>query len=176
MFTLLTGITSKHHGDFYCFNFLHSFRAENKLQSYEKICNNKDFCGIVVPSEKDDILEFKQYIKSEKMTYIIYADIESLIRKIDGCANNPENSSTTKIGEHIHCRYSMPAISGFHHIEDKHTLYCRKYCIKKFCTSLREQAKYIIDFEMNKMLPLTKEDFKSYQDAYLWEKNLKKTL
>ena len=29
---------------------------------------------------------------------------------------------------------------------------------------------------MNKMLPLTKEDFKSYQDAYLWEKNLKKTL
>ena len=84
MFTLLRGITSKHHGDFHCFNCLHSFRAENKLQSYEKICNNKDFCGIVVPSEKDDILEFKQYIKSEKMTYIIYADIESLIRKIDG--------------------------------------------------------------------------------------------
>ena len=31
------------------------------------------------------------------MPYIIYADIESLIKKIDGCANNPENSSTTKI-------------------------------------------------------------------------------
>ena len=25
------------------------------------------------------------------MTYIIYADIESLIKKIDRCANNPEN-------------------------------------------------------------------------------------
>ena len=70
----------------------------------------------------------------------------------------------------------MSATWGFDHIEDKHTLYCGKYCIKKFCTSLREQTKYIIDFEMNKMLPLTKEDFKSYQDAYLWEKNLKKTL
>ena len=33
------------------------------------------------------------------MPFIIYADIESLTR-IDGCANNPENSST-KIGEHI---------------------------------------------------------------------------
>ena len=32
------------------------------------------------------------------MPYIIYADIESLIRKIDGCANNPETSSTAKIG------------------------------------------------------------------------------
>ena len=156
MFTLLRGITSKHHGDFYDFNFLHSFKAENKLQSYEKVCKNKDFCGIAAPSEKDDILEFKLYIKSERMTCIIYADIESLIRKINGCANNPENSSTTKIVEHIHCWYSMSATWGFDHIEDKYTLYCRKYCMKKFCTSLREQAKYIIDFEKNKMLPLTK--------------------
>ena len=33
-------------------------------------------------------------MKSDKMTYINHADIESLIRKIDGCANNPDNSST----------------------------------------------------------------------------------
>ena len=31
------------------------------------------------------------------MPCIIYADMESFIRKIDGCANNPENSSTTKL-------------------------------------------------------------------------------
>ena len=39
------------------------------------------------------------------MPYIIYTDFESLIKKIDRYANNPENSSTTKIGEHITCRY-----------------------------------------------------------------------
>ena len=61
-----------------------------------------EFCGIVMPSEKDKILELKQYLKSDKMPNIIYADIESLILKIDGCANNPEKSSTTKIGEHNH--------------------------------------------------------------------------
>ena len=33
-------------------------------------------------SEKDKILEFNQYGKSGKMPYIIYADIESLIKKI----------------------------------------------------------------------------------------------
>ena len=37
-----------------------------------------------MPSEKDNILEFNQYIKSDKVTNIIYADIESLIRKTDG--------------------------------------------------------------------------------------------
>ena len=44
------------------------------------------------------------------MTCIIYADIESLIKKMDGCANNPENSSATKIGEHIPRGYSMSTI------------------------------------------------------------------
>ena len=44
------------------------------------------------------------------MPYIIYADLESLNKKIDGCANNPENSSATKIVEHIPCGYSMSTI------------------------------------------------------------------
>ena len=110
---LLREITSKHQGDFYCLNCLHFFRTENKLKSHEKVCKTKDFCGIVMPSEKDNILEFNQYMKSDKMPYIIYGDIESLIKKIDGCANNPGNFSTAKIGEHIPCGYSMSAIWGF---------------------------------------------------------------
>ena len=85
-----------------------------------------------MPSEKDNLLEFKQYMKSDKMSYIIYDDPESLIRKIDGCANNPENSSTTKIGEHILSGHSMSPIWAFDHIENKHTLYCGKDCMKKF--------------------------------------------
>ena len=35
------------------------------------------------------------------MPNIIYADIESLIKKLDGCANNAENSSTTKSGDNF---------------------------------------------------------------------------
>ena len=34
--------TLKHHGDFYCLNYLNSFRTENKLKSHEKVCKNKD--------------------------------------------------------------------------------------------------------------------------------------
>ena len=166
--TLLRGKTSKYHGDFFCLNCLHSFRTENKLKPYEKVYKNKDFCGIVMLSEKDKILEFNQYLKSDKMQYIIYADIESLIKKnkkIERCANNPENSSTTKIEEHISCRYSMSTIWAFDHIENKHTSYHGKDCMKKFCPSLREHTKYIIDFEKKKMLPLTEEELKSHQGA-----------
>ena len=41
-----------------------------------------------MPPEKDKILEFNKYMKSNKVPYIIYADIESLSRKTDGCVNN----------------------------------------------------------------------------------------
>ena len=89
------------------------------------------------------------------MPYIIYADIESLIRKIDGCTNNPENSSAPKIGEQGFARNMqisnpMSTIWAFGHIENKHNLYFGKECIKKFYTSLREHAKNIFDFEKKK--------------------------
>ena len=37
--------------------------------------------------------------------------------------------------------------------------------MKKFCNSLRKHTKYIIDFEKKKMIPLTKEELESHQDA-----------
>ena len=47
------------------------------------------------------ILQFNQYQKSDKTTFITYADLECIIEKIDGCKNNPENSSTTWVSKHI---------------------------------------------------------------------------
>ena len=72
------------------------------------------------------------------MPYIIYAGMESLVKKINGCANNPENSLTVKIGEHIPYGYSMSAIWEFDHIENIHTLYWGKdgkvlWILKKTC-------------------------------------------
>ena len=118
-----------------------------------------------MPSEKDNILEFNQYMKSDKMLYIIYADIETLIKKIDRCANNPENYSATKIGEHIHCKYSMSTIWAFDNTENKHTLYRGKRCMEKIWTYSREHVTNVINFEKNKKLPLTKKELKLHQDA-----------
>ena len=67
----------------------------------------------------------------------------------------------------------MATIWAFNHIENKHSLYQGKDCMKKFCTSLREHAKNIIDFEKKKMLQLKKEELKLHQDAklcYIWRK------
>ena len=59
----------------------------------------------------------------------------------------------------------MPTIWGFDHIENKHTLYRGKDCMKKFCDSLREHASNIIDFEKKKNVTVNKKWTKSHQDA-----------
>ena len=79
---LLRGITSKYYGDFYCLNCLHSFRTKYKLKSHKKVCENKDFCNFLMPSE-DTKTEFNQYQKSDKAPFVIYADLQCLIEKID---------------------------------------------------------------------------------------------
>ena len=48
--------------------------SKNKL---EKVCENKYFCKVVMPSEDTKILKFKEYRKSDKAPFIIYADLES---------------------------------------------------------------------------------------------------
>ena len=175
-YTLLRGITSKHHGDFYYLNCIHSFRTENKLKSHEKLCiKYKALKNFVMPSEKDKILEFNQYMKTDKIPYIINADIESLMKKIDRCANNPENSSTTKIGEHIPCGYSVLTIWAFHHIKNKHTLCRGNDCMKMLCEYLRKHRKNVIDFE-KKNVSVNKRRIKITSRCksmlYLWKKNL----
>ena len=115
---LLRGITLKRPDNFYCLNSWHYFRTENKLKSHKQICENKDFCNTVMPFENRKILEFNQYQKFDKAAFIIYAFPEFLVEKI-GCKNNPENSCTTKLGEHMPSGFSMSPIPSFKSIENK---------------------------------------------------------
>ena len=43
-----------------------------------------------MPSEKNKIIEFNQYMKLDKTLYTTYVDIEYLIEEREVCANNPK--------------------------------------------------------------------------------------
>ena len=75
-----------------------------------------------MPSEDTKILELKQHQKSDEVLFVIYANLEYLTENIDGCKNNPENSSTTKVGEHIPWSFSMSTIWSYKNIENKHDI------------------------------------------------------
>ena len=93
--------------------------------------------------------------------------------KINGCKNNPENSSTTKVREHIPSNISISTISSLRSIENKHDVYRGSDYMKSFCESLREHAMKII-LERKEMKLLTKEQQESDKIMYLKDKKYRK--
>ena len=70
----------------------------------------------------------------------------------------------------------MSTISSFKSIENKHDVYRDKYCMKKFCESLREHVMNIINFKKKKMKLLTKSSrnqMKMQKSVIFLKKNLK---
>ena len=47
-----------------------------------------------MPSPNNNIIKYNQGEKSLELPFIIYADLECLLKKIDTCQNNPDLSST----------------------------------------------------------------------------------
>ena len=77
---LFRGITSSNNGDFYCLNCFHSYRTLNKLKKHERVCNNHDYCHIDMPKEHEKI-KYLSGEKSLKVPFIIYTDLECLLKK-----------------------------------------------------------------------------------------------
>ena len=109
--------------------------------------------------------ELNKYRKSDKVSFIIYADFECLIEKIDECEKNPENLSRTKVSVHFRSGFPMTMVSSFRSIENKHHVYIGKDCMKHFCELLRKHAMKITNFKKKIMKLLTKEQQESYENA-----------
>ena len=95
--------------------------------------------------------------------FIIYADVESLLEKMNTCHNNPEKSSTTKINKHTPCGYSWFTLCSFDTTKNKFDYYRGKYCMKNFCLDLREHATEIVNYQKKEMIPLRKEEKKTHR-------------
>ena len=104
---LFRGITSKHDGDFYCLNCFQSYTAENQLKKHKKVCENHDYCHVEMPEEYNKTLKYNEGEKSIRLPFIIIADLECLLEKMNTCHNNSEKSSTTKVNKHTPSGYSL---------------------------------------------------------------------
>ena len=107
MSALFRGITSNHKEDFYCLNCFRAYTTKNILETHKKVSQNHDYCCVEMPNEDNNILTYNSGEKSVKAPFIIYADLESLLEKMNTCYDNPEKSSTTKINKHAPSGYSL---------------------------------------------------------------------
>ena len=116
---LLRGITSTHKEDFYCLNCFRSYRTRNKLEVHKKICENRDYCNLEMPTKDNYVIKYNQGEKSIKLPFVIYADLECLLEKMSTCQINPNESSTTEINKHAPSGYSIFTHCSFDQTRNK---------------------------------------------------------
>ena len=102
------------------------------------------------------------------MRFIIYANVESLTKKIDGCANNPQNSSTTN-----RCAYSLHLFNAnnlgiWSHRKQTYLISRKRLYEKALWIFKRTRKKYNWLWKEN-MLPLTKKELKSHAKCVIFE-------
>ena len=171
---LLRGITSAHHGEFYCRNCLSGHRTKEAHDLHREVCKDNDFCHVEMPS-KDSYLSYSKAKHQMRHPFVIYVDTECLLKLIKGVdssctCNNPkckhkQEAFTRNISEHVGCGCAM-FIKFAHGELAKDFKYCRgEDAITAFCEMLKEQVNRCFDYPQKKMDPLTEEEKRKYREA-----------
>ena len=72
-----------------------------------------------MPTKDNNIIKYKKGEKSIKLPFVIYANLECLLEKMDTCYNNPKESSTTEKNKHTPSGYSLFTHCSFDQTENK---------------------------------------------------------
>ena len=62
-------------------------------------------CHIYVDLVRDNILKFENFHKQQQVPFVIYADFESILEKVQCCKPNDEKSYTEVYQKHTDCGY-----------------------------------------------------------------------
>ncbi|KAL9989123.1 hypothetical protein ACROYT_G003634, partial [Oculina patagonica] len=96
---LLYDQSKSHNKKHFCMMCLTGFTRADLLENHEKYCNgvNGRPTRIEMPEEGKNTLSFKNYQKQMKAPFVIYADFEALLRKMQGCKREtPEDRQKRK--------------------------------------------------------------------------------
>ena len=124
-----------------------------KLKKLELVCDNLNYCEILMPDDKNKILKYASGSKSLKMAHAIYVDIECLLVKHDTCSNNLNRSWSKTISTHTPSGYSINVVNEYK--DNYHTYYRGIDCMNQLSKELLKIGKEIINEEKKAMLPLT---------------------
>ena len=80
----------------FCERCLHGYTREDLLEAHKPECRGIGQTAVRVdmPKEGENKLTFQNHHKQLPAPYIIYADFESLVTKIEGTYRNPNQSNT----------------------------------------------------------------------------------
>ena len=139
---LRSQVTKHEHKAYFCKRCLNHFTTPEKLNEHIEICQGKSACKIEVPKPSETI-SFKNFKKSMRVPFVIYADFEAVTEKIDSATPNPEKSYTEKYQKHTPSGFCYYVKKDGAENYAEPVVYRGEDCVEKFCTMIEEEVKVI---------------------------------
>ena len=170
---------SKHkerkHFFMYC---LQCFSSEGILVKHTNNClmiNGKQ--AINMPKEGENILKFNNFHKQLPVPFIIYADFEAIMKKVQGCRPKDNKSYTEAYQTHEDCGYGYKVVCCY---KDKYSKLIQMYrgenAIYKFMERMLEEVEYcksVVKKRFSRPLVMSENDelcFKLMDKCHIYNK------
>ena len=96
-----------------------------------------------MPDKNNNILKFNNFHKQQAVPFVIYADLEAITEKVQGCIPSDDKSYTEAYQRHTDCGYGYKVVCCY---DDKYTkpieIYRGENAVYQFMEAMLEEVKY----------------------------------
>ena len=154
----------------FCMYCLQCFSSEIILNDHKGTClQDNGEQAIKMPTKENNILKFENHYKQQQVPFVIYADFESILEKIQGCKPYDEKSYTQAYQKHTDCSYGYKVVCSY---DDKYSkniqIYRGEKAVYKFMERMLEEVDYckkIFKKCLNKKLEINDDDKKKFENS-----------
>ena len=164
---LLYDQTQHNESKHFCERCLHCYSRKDLLER-----RKPEYKGLLktptrteLPKQGENKMSFTNYHKQMKAPYVIYADFECILEKIDGCEPSPEESFTVKTERHEPCGFSYIVVRSDRKLFGPFNHRGRD-AVYTFLRWLQEHERQMrAEMENKRPLVMTPEDWQKHRNA-----------
>ena len=152
----------------FCLRCLNPFWCQEALSRHQEYCDEYEAVKIELP-KKGTMLKFKNYHRSEKVPFIVYADFECNIKPIQLCNPDDKSSYTKQYQKHepsSFCYYIKCFDDEIY--EPKSVSYTGEDAAQKFVEMLEEDIKIITNIPEKQIIFGEKEKERFDEETKCW--------
>ena len=170
---LASQVSTRKAKKFFCPRCLNAFGRQELLDKHLELCGDTQPVRIKMP-EKGTFIQFKNYHKMMDVPFVIYADFESIMKRLRSVQRNLKYSYTEKKLLHVPVSFCYYVLCFFDDSKSKVVEFTAKSEIEdvaqKFVESLEEEVKSIYKSHPPKKMIFTKVQnaiYKKYKSCWL---------
>ncbi|KAJ8913870.1 hypothetical protein NQ315_005667 [Exocentrus adspersus] len=140
----------------------------SRLLSTQLNCKNANDCKVRLPNEDQKYLKFKNFKNKEKVPFVVYADLESVLKQVNS-GNKYQHHLPAAVGYYVKCSYD-PSLSFYRS-------YRGEDCMSWFAREMNQFAEnvenvFLCPFDI-KVTPTQETDFNRATHCHICEQPFK---